>query len=123
MVESEKIVPLALIVVLTLVSGFGDAQGFIHAANIWQSGRLAWDELVKSALGFAFGITMYWLALRSMKEIGIVAPEIQTVIWFGVTIAGVALVSGSFLKWQVADQAVAVLVLVGIGWLLLRTSG
>jgi hypothetical protein len=119
----EKIGPFALIVVLTVVSGLADAQGFIHASNIWQSGRIAWDALVRSALGFAVGITLYWLALRWMKEIGIVAPEVQTVAWFGVTIVGVALAGGSFFRWQVADQVVAIAVLCGIGWLMLRTQG
>ena len=119
----DKFASLVLIIVLTVISGLADAQGFIHAANIWESGRITWDALAKSALGFAFGISMYWLALRWMKEIGIVSPEIQTLAWFGVTIVGVALTSGSFLKWQVVDQAIAVVVLVGIGWLMLRTQG
>ncbi len=117
----ETITPLLLIIVLTLISGIGDAQGFIHAARLWQGGSIAWSELTKSALGFGVGISMYWLALRSMKELGILAPEIQTVIWFGVTLVGVALASGSFFKWQLIDQAVAVGVLAGIGWLMLRT--
>lgn len=118
----DKIVPFLIVVALTVISGFGDAQGFIHAANIWQNGRLAWDALARSALGFAFGISMYWLALRWMKEIGIVSPEVQTVAWFAVTIIGVALASGNFVKWQVSEQVVAVVVLVGIGWLMLRTG-
>ncbi len=119
---ADKIVPFLVIIVLTIISGFGDAQGFIHAANIWQNGRLAWDALAKSALGFAFGITMYYLALRSMKEVGILAPEVQTLVWFSVTIIGVALASGSFGKWQLSEQAAAVVVLLGIGWLMLRTG-
>lgn len=118
----DKIVPFLIVVALTVISGFGDAQGFIHAANIWQNGRVAWDALAKSALGFAFGISMYWLALRWMKEIGIVSPEVQTVAWFAVTIIGVALASGNFVKWQVSEQVVAVVVLLGIGWLMLRTG-
>jgi len=118
----DKIVPFLIVVALTVISGFGDAQGFIHAANIWQNGRLAWDALAKSALGFAFGISMYWIALRWMKEIGIVSAEIQTLAWFAVTIIGVALASGNFVKWQVSEQVVAVVVLVGIGWLMLRTG-
>jgi hypothetical protein len=118
----DKIVPFVLIIVLTVVSGLGDAQGFIHAANIWQNGRLALDSLAKSALGFAFGISMYWLALRWMREVGVVSPEVQTLAWFGVTIVGVALASGNFVRWQLAEQVVAVGVLLGIGWLMLRTG-
>jgi hypothetical protein len=35
---------------------------------------------------------------------------------------GVAAVSGRFLRWEAVDQAVAVAVLVGISWLLVRTE-
>ncbi|MBI1277185.1 MAG: hypothetical protein GC179_03560 [Anaerolineaceae bacterium] len=111
-----------LIIVLTILSGVADAQGFLHAARLWQNGILIWGELALSALGFAIGILLYWIVLRNMNEVGITSPEIQTVTWFGVTLIGVALVSGSFLKWTLLDQAVAVAVLFGIGWLMFRTA-
>ena len=60
---------------------------------------------------------------RRLNAVGITSPEIQTVTWFGVTLIGVALVSGSFLKWTLLDQTVAVAVLFGIGWLMFRTAG
>jgi hypothetical protein len=119
--------PLALnwllIIVLTLLSGLGDAYGFAHAALVWQQGRLVGGELARSAAGFAAGIGLYWLALRNMTAVGIVAPEVQTIAWFGVTLIGVAVLSGRFLAWPALDRAVAVAVLAGIGWLLVRTGG
>lgn len=119
---SSQITNIVIIVILTVISGFSDAQGVIYAANVWQQGQLAWDALGKSALGFSIGITTYWIAIRFMKEVGIVSPEIQTTIWFGVMVVGVALISGSFFKWRLPEQIIAVLVIVGIGWLSVRTG-
>lgn len=120
--SAEKAKLLGVIVAITLVSGVADAQGFVHAAKIWQDGKLVWPELAKSALGFVMGIATYWLSLRYMRALGILVPEVQTLIWFGVTLVGVAIISGKVLRWPLLDQAVAVAVLVGIGWLLYRTS-
>ena len=119
----EQIKLVSLVIGLTLVSGLGDAWGLIHVANIWQGGQLMWREVGKSALGFSVGIFMYRVVLKYMKELGIVVPEIQTVIWFGMTLVGVAIASGQFFKWQLTDQIVALSVLIGIGWLLARTGG
>jgi hypothetical protein len=119
----EQVGSYVIIIVLTILSGIADAQGFLHAARIWQSGNLIWSELTRSALGFVVGIGLYWLALRSMNAVGITSPEIQTVTWFGVTLIGVALISGSFIKWTLIDQVIAVTVLCGIGWLMFRSNG
>ncbi len=112
-----------LIIVLTVLSGIGDAYGFTHAALIWQNDRLVWREVLHSAAGFAAGIGVYWLVLKYMIAVGIVSPEIQTIAWFAVTLVGVAVISGKFLGWATLDQVVAVAVLAGIGWLLVRTGG
>jgi hypothetical protein len=113
---------LLVLTVLTLASGLGDAQGFIHAARMWQDGRMVWRELLASAGGFAVGIGSYWIAVRYLVSAGVLSAEIQTLIWFGVTIVGVAVVNGRFLAWPAADQAVAAGVLAGLGWLVLRTG-
>ena len=111
---------LVLIVGITLISGIGDSQGFIHAAKMWQGGKVVWDELAKSAAGFVIGISSYWLAVRYLKEFGILSTETQTLVWFAVTIIGVALISRTFFVWQKLDQMVAVFVFLGISWLLIR---
>jgi hypothetical protein len=110
------------IVGLTVLSGLSDAQGALHAAKVWQEGKIVWLELGKSALGFGAGISLYWIALRYMGELGIVAAEVQVIIWFGVMLIGVGLVSGMFFTWQRVDQGIALLVLVGIIWLSIRTG-
>lgn len=112
-----------LIVILTLLSGYADSQGFLHASSIWDGRRLISGELVRSGLWFAVGIMLYWAALRYLREAQIVTPELQTMVWFSVTIVGVALASGKFLQWRASEQLVALGVAVGIGWLLVRTSG
>ena len=113
---------LVLIGIFTLLSALGDAEGFVHASKVWQDGRFVWSEAVKSALGFQFGVVMYWLALSKLSSIGVVQVELQTMFWFVATIIGVALISGRILRWPAIDQFVAVGVLVGVGWLLSRAG-
>ena len=109
-----------LIGVFTLLSGLGDAEGFIHAGRIWQDGRFVWVEALKCIAGFQFGMVMYWFALWKLGDYGVVAVEVQTLFWFAATIVGVALLSGRLLRWPVVDQVVAGGVLAGVGWLLFR---
>ncbi len=111
-----------LIALLTILSGLGDALGFIHAGQIWQGDRIVWAHALKSAAGFQFGVLMYWLVLRLLAQHGIVAVEVQTLFWFGATILGIALLSGDLVRWPAIDQFAAGSVLVGIGWLLYRTA-
>lgn len=119
--EQTKLI--LLIIVLTLISGLADAQGAIHAAKIWQGDKLIWAEVGKAVLGFTIGISTFFIVIKYMNALGIVAPEIQTITWFSMMIVGVALFSGAFFTWQWTEQAVAVGVLAGIGWLLFRTGG
>jgi hypothetical protein len=118
----ELSLQIALVGVLTLLSGLGDAQGFLHASNVWVDGAVRWSSVAMSAAGFAFGSAMYWLTLRHLTALGVVVPEVQTIFWFVATIVGVGLASRAFLQWRTADQMVAVGVVVGVAWLLLRTG-
>ena len=113
---------IILIIGLTLLSGFADSQGFLHAAHIWEDKRVIWPEVAKSAIGFGGGIILYWIVLKYLAA-HVAAPEMQTIIWFGVTIVGVAIASGKFAQWQRTEQLVAVGVILGISWLLVRTGG
>ncbi len=111
-----------IVLALCLVSGVADARGFIHASRMWRGDDLAWAEFGRSALGFVVGIGAYWLSLRYMQRLEIVSPTVQTTVWFVVTIVGVALASGQFVRWPTGDQFVAAGVVVGLGWLLYRTA-
>ncbi len=118
----EQLKLLCIIIGMTLVSGFADSQGFIHAAKMWENGSIVWTEFLKSAVGFVVGITTYWVAVKYLGEFGLLSPEIQTLIWFGVTMIGVALVSRRFFSWQTIDQIVGAVVFMGVCWLLSRTG-
>ena len=113
---------IVLIVLFTLLSGLGDAQGFVHAGKVWNQGHFDWIEALKSAAGFQFGVFMYWLAVRQLAFQGVVAPEVQTLFWFVATMVGIGALSGHFVRWPVVDQCAAVCVLLGIGWLMVRTA-
>jgi len=113
---------ILLIALFTLLSGWGDAHGFVHAGKVWSSGSFDGVEALKSAAGFQFGVFMYWFAARHLAAHGVVAPEVQTLFWFAATIIGIAAMSGHFVRWPFADQATAVAVLLGIGWLMVRTA-
>ena len=110
-----------LFIFITMVTGFIDSLGFVYAAQIWQE-TISWLALTKSALCFAVGIGLYWLSLRYITQLGINTPELQVAIWFGVTLIGVAIVSGRFFNWLLLDQVVALSVLGGITWLLIRVG-
>ena len=121
--DRAQITAAGLVIVFTLLSGFGDSQGFLHSAKVWDNGRFVWAEAARSGLGYAFGSVMYWFAVRYLQRFGVVSPEVQTIGWFVVTIIGIALFSGEFLRWQPVDKAVALAVLAGVGWLMVRTGG
>jgi len=121
--NTSQIAGIILIVILSLISGWVDAQGFVHSSRIWVEGRPIWAEALKAGLAFGFGIMIYWLVIRFLNQAGVQSPEMQSILWFSVTIIGVALISREFFKWQRVDQIVAVFVLGGIGWLLFRTGG
>lgn len=117
--------PLRLAVMITsftIAAGVLDSLAFTYSAAMWQGGKLIWVQASKAGASFALGITMYWGAIRYLEEAGVVLPEIQTLIWFTVTIVGVTVLGGRFVSWPLFDQVVAVNVLVSLGWLISRTS-
>ena len=120
MIEHLRLV--MTVIGLIVVSGIGDSFGFLHSSRVWHDGRLAWTEVAKSAAGFIVGMTVYWFSIPYFQRLGVTFAETQTLIWFGCTITGVAILSGKFLHWTAGDQAVAVMVLAGVGWLMHRAA-
>ena len=59
---------------------------------------------------------------RAVTRLGVTSAEIQTAVRFAMTIIGVVIFSGRFFSWPRVEQIVATLVLVGLGWLLVRTG-
>lgn len=107
---------------ITVASGYADSRGFIHASEMWRGDGLNTGELLRSAIGFATGIALFWVALRFATRAGVVTPEIQTFGWFLVTIVGVAIATGSVAEWPAVDRLLAVGVAAGFGVLLLRVG-
>jgi hypothetical protein len=68
------------------------------------------------------GIMLYVISLRFLTRLGVTAAEIHTMVWFAMTIVGVIVFSGRFFAWPRLEQGVATLLLVGLGWLLVRTA-
>ena len=79
--------PLVILVLLAL-SGLADSYGFLCAARIWQNGALSWPDLAKSILGWAVGISLYIVSLRPLSTAGVTSAEVQTAVWFAMTIIG-----------------------------------
>jgi hypothetical protein len=119
----ETVRSIGIILTLTLISGMGDAYGFVHSARVWQEGKLLWIEIARSSAGFAVGMSAYWLCVRFLNEIGDFTPEMQTLAWFVVTMVGIAFVSRAFFEWQTSEQLVALSIVGCMGWLLARTGG
>lgn len=111
-----------IVLILIVLSGFADSLGFVYAARIWERDEIAWPAVGKAAAGWWVGITLYVFALRYMARMGVTSAEIQTTVWFAMTIIGVVIFSGRFFSWPRLEQCVAVFVLIGLGWLLVRTE-
>jgi hypothetical protein len=119
---SEVLARVLLIIGLMLAAGALDALAFTYSASMWNAGRLVWLQTAKSAASFALGIVFYWISVRHLSEAGVVATEIQTLIWFAATIIGVSALSGRFVQWALSDQIAALISLGGLAWLIVRTS-
>ena len=113
---------LALVLVLTGLSGLLDARGFMFAARSWPAGLLDWRIALAAILSFLGGLSCYVLAVRFMHGLGVSSVAIQTGIWFIVTAVGVALMDGSISSWTRTQQLVAIAVTLGIGWLAATTA-
>lgn len=114
---------ISLVCLFTVISASSDAYAFVHAAEIWRDGRVVWPELMRSTLGFAVGVAGYFMAVRFLGELGVRAAEVQTLLWFVVTIVGVAVASGEFARWGPVDRGVGIGCVVAICWLLIKGRG
>ena len=111
-----------IIIILTVLTGLGDAKGFYHASRAWDNNNFILNELIKSALGFLIGISAYWMLIKYLQQYKIITPELQTIGWFGVTIIGVALLSGKFFNWSIIDQILAITAILCIALLIIRVN-
>lgn len=113
---------VGLAIVFTLLSGYGDSQGFVHAAAVWHDGHWSGPHLARSAAAFAFGVVTFWMAVRFAQTGRELAAETITLAWFAVTVVGVGLTSRQFFAWRTLDQLLALLSMALIGLLVYRTA-
>jgi len=107
-------------IVLTLLSGFSDALGFVHASRAWENDHFVLREAVWSLILFVGGIVTYVVAIRYFARIGVTSTEIQTLIWFSVTVIGVAAIQRTIVNWGPADRVMAAVAVISVGWLVVR---
>ena len=112
---------IALIVV-TALSAFFDAKGFVYAAQAWRSGSIALPTAMLSLIYFVGGVTLYIASIGFQQSFGVQSAAVQSIFWFAMTVVGVALMDGTISQWSIAQRAVAVGVTVGIGWLLVSAA-
>ncbi|MGE0682916.1 MAG: hypothetical protein AB7P69_18680 [Candidatus Binatia bacterium] len=122
MIISAQLKVALIALTLTAISALCDSQGFTHAAAIWKDDRIQWKEVALAVSGFVLGIAIYCYTIRYFLALGVVSAELQALIWFATAMVGVALFSGQFLRWPATEQGVAIFVLIGIGWLLVRVE-
>jgi hypothetical protein len=107
-----------LVLLLTVLSGVMDARGFVYAGRAWPDGQLDWTAVGQSLLAFFAGISLYIGAVRFMQAMGLHAVALQSGIWFVATAIGIAALDGSVVQWSRPQQAVALLVMAGLAWLI-----
>ena len=105
---------------LTIGSGVLDAFGFVHASRVWRDDHLVLREVFLTFVYFLSGVGAYLLVVRYFDRLGISATEIQTLLWFAVTVLGVATIQRSLADWSTTDRAAALVAVVSVGWLVAR---
>jgi hypothetical protein len=113
----SALVVVALIIV-TALSAFFDAKGFVYASKAWENGRIVTSIALLSLVNFVGGITLYLVSIGFQQRIGVQSAAMQSIFWFAMTVVGIALLDGTIAHWSVAQRAVGVGVTIGIGWLL-----
>jgi hypothetical protein len=111
-----------LLVVLTIASAYGDSRGFIWSDRVWHNNTLDWRAAGYAWLGFGFGITMWLLAVKYLKQVGGIGVSAQAMGWFLLTILGVAATSGEFVRWSLVDKGLALICVGCFSMLVLRTT-
>jgi hypothetical protein len=116
----DTVLAFSAVLVLCVLSGLADSQGFVHASEIWRDEGVSWASLGRSSLGFVVGMTAYWISIRFMNRVGLATADLQYVVWFFITLIGVGIATGSLRRWTGIDVAVGVVVVAGLCWLTMK---
>ena len=112
----------ATILLLTALSAFFDAKGFVYASQSWKAGSLIIGTSLLALVYFVLGVTLYIASIGFQQRLGVHSAALQSIFWFAMTVVGIALLDGSIAQWSAAERVVGAGVSVGIGWLLISTS-
>jgi hypothetical protein len=113
---------IGALVVLTALSAFFDAKGFVYAAQSWHDGTLVPSTAFRALIYFIGGVSVYIATIGLQQKLGVHSAALQTIFWFAMTIIGIALMDGTISGWSMAQKSVGVAVTVGIGWLLVSAG-
>jgi hypothetical protein len=115
--------PLNIVLVLlcTALSGVLDARGFVYASRAWPGGQIDWPIGLLAIGSFLGGLSLYVVAVRFLQAAGISSVALQSGVWFVVTAVGIAAFDGSMLQWSRPQQIVALVIAIGLGWLIVTT--
>jgi hypothetical protein len=116
----DTVLAFLAVLVLCVLSGIADSQGFVHASDIWRGEGVSWASLGRSSLGFLVGMTAYWISIRFMNRVGLATADLQYLVWFFITLIGVGIATGSIRRWTGIDVAVGVVVVAGLCWLTMK---
>lgn len=110
------------LILVTALSAYFDARGFVLAAQTWREGSLVPGAIFLSMINFIGGITFYIGSIGIQQRLGIESASMQSIFWFVMTVVGIALMDGTIGQWSMAQRVVGVAVTAGIGWLMVSAA-
>jgi hypothetical protein len=116
------ILKYVLLVSLTVASAFGDSRGFIWSYQAWAKPSVDWRYIGLALLGYGFGIATWLFAVKYLRQVGGLGVSSQATAWFLLTIIGVAVATGEFVRWPLLDKSLAILCIGSFAVLVYRTS-
>lgn len=110
------------LILVTALSAYFDARGFVYAAQTWRDGSLVPGTIFLSMINFIGGITLYIGSIGIQQRLGVESAAMQSIFWFLMTVVGIAIMDGTIGQWSIAQRAVGVGVTAGIGWLMVSAA-
>ena len=120
MMTIKPVLGVSALLLVTALSAFFDAKGFVYAAQAWRSGSISLSLALYSLAYFVGGVTLYIVSIGFQQNLGVESPAVQSIFWFAMTVLGVALMDGSIAHWSWTERLVGIGVAVGIAWLLVK---
>jgi uncharacterized membrane-anchored protein len=113
---------IGALVIVTALSAYFDARGFVYAAQTWREGSLVPGVVFLALVNFMGGIALYIGSIGFQQRLGVESATMQTIFWFVMTVVGIAIMDGTIGQWSIAQRAVGVAVTAGIGWLMVSAA-